>query len=155
LAETLERAVELGEQRQTERRLARFRGEIRRGLKHAPSAEREDARAVRRRNRPREELPVDEVVKIEPLIKRRMAAKAAGRSVRELREEGLTQDSITQASQLGRNRVQEAEKLIEAQWDLLESHPDFPAKRGSVIWPKPDEAAGLVASRRPADTAEK
>jgi hypothetical protein len=152
--EALERLADLGERREVERLQGPgLMDELRRRAESAQaSAGRVEPRPLRRRTgHPREELPVDEVVKIEPLIQRRLAVKGSRRSV----GGELSQDKITEASQLDRNRVQEAEKLVATGWDLLESHPDFSAKRGFVIWPKPDEALQILASRRSARTAEK
>jgi hypothetical protein len=64
------------------------------------------------------------------------------------RDREYTQEKIAARLDLSRPRVQQAEKLESAGWDLLRSHPEFSAKDGFVRWPSAPEAAQIVASER-------
>jgi hypothetical protein len=64
------------------------------------------------------------------------------------RDPDFTQDAIAQKLELNSSRIQQAEGLQQAGWDLLRSHPDFPVEDGFVRWPGAEEAARLLASGR-------
>jgi hypothetical protein len=58
----------------------------------------------------------------------------------------FTQEAIAARLGLDRSRVQQAEALELAGWDLLRTHPEFSAEEGFVRWPSPAEAARILAS---------
>jgi hypothetical protein len=60
----------------------------------------------------------------------------------------LTQEKIAGRLGLGRMRIQQAEALERAGWDLLRSHPEFSAKDDFVRWPSASEAVRILASER-------
>jgi hypothetical protein len=64
------------------------------------------------------------------------------------RDREFTQEKIAARLELDRTRVQQAEKLERAGWDLLRSHPEFSANDEFVRWPSAREAARLLASER-------
>jgi hypothetical protein len=67
----------------------------------------------------------------------------------------LTQEKIAARFDLDRSRIQQAEKLVAAGWDLLRSHPEFSANDEFVRWPSVREAARILASERASRRARK
>jgi hypothetical protein len=102
-------------------------------------------RGPRRRpiGRSPESLPVAKVEKAEARLKERWKRIRPG-----TRASGpLTYEAIAAHSGLKRDRVTQIEDLMQVGWDLRESHPDFPAKRGYVNLPTAEKAAQLLHLR--------
>jgi len=91
------------------------------------------------RHRPPDPIPDDTVKRLKWELAQREAKP---------RDREFTQEKIADRLGLDRSRVQQAEALRRAGWDLLRSHPEFSANDGFVRWPSAAEAARLLASER-------
>jgi hypothetical protein len=100
------------------------------------------AESARRKPRHRtpEQLDIETVKK----LKLELAKRKAGGP----RDPEYTQGAIAQRLGWKTTRVQQAEGLQKAGWDLLRSHPDFLVDDGFVRWPGVQKAARLLASGR-------
>jgi hypothetical protein len=91
------------------------------------------------RHRPPEQIPKVTVQKLMLELEKRRTRP---------HDPELTQEKIGERLKLHRSRVQQAEALRRAGWDLLRSHPEFSADAGFVRWPSPVDAARLLESER-------
>jgi hypothetical protein len=95
--------------------------------------------AKRPRHRPPDPIPLATVKDLKWELAQRKAKP---------RDPELTQEKIAGRLGLDRTRVQQAEALEKAGWDLLRSHPDFSANDDLVRWPSAEKAARILASER-------
>jgi hypothetical protein len=105
----------------------------------------ESAPETHPRHRPPAQIPVGTVKELKWQLAQRQA-ELAQRKPR--REREYTQEKIAERLGLDDTRVQQAEALQRAGWELLRSHPDFSVDEEFVRWPGPQEAARLLASER-------
>lgn len=82
-------------------------------------------------------------------VKRLIVELARRRDTENPRRGPLTQTGIAQRLGIDYHRVQQAEGLVAAGWDLLRSHPDHSAEDGYVRWPSVAKARDLLGSEPP------
>jgi hypothetical protein len=105
----------------------------------------EQPRVGKPRHRRPDAIPEATVKALKLELTRRRACRGDRRLIRGRK---LTQEQIAERLELQRTRVQQAEALDRAGWDLLRSDPEFSANDGFVRWPSAAKATVLLASER-------